>query len=127
MEKCNHERDKIADEALAENPCTHCGACCTVFRISFYWAEADDAVAGGVPVHLTERVNPVRIAMRRTGAPLKRCAALQGVPGQNVHCSIYEKRPSVCRNFEPSWEEGKHNPLCDKARRLLGLEPHCAK
>ncbi|HBP8873638.1 TPA: YkgJ family cysteine cluster protein, partial [Escherichia coli] len=25
------------------NPCMRCGACCAFFRVSFYWAEADDA------------------------------------------------------------------------------------
>ncbi len=124
MEKCNQEHNKIADEVLPGNPCRHCGACCVVYRISFYWAEGDDAAEGGVPVHLTERINAFRVAMRRTGESILRCAALHGVPGQNVWCSIYEQRPSVCRNFEPSWEAGKDNPLCDKARTMLGLEPH---
>lgn len=124
MEKCNQEHNKIADEALPENPCIRCGACCAVYRISFYWAEGDDAVDGGVPVHLTERINAFRVAMRRTGSPDARCIALCGLPGQSVQCAIYEQRPSVCRNFEPSWKTGTDNPLCDKARTMLGLEPH---
>lgn len=30
----------------AYNPCLDCGICCTHFRISFYWAEADDTPGG---------------------------------------------------------------------------------
>lgn len=39
------------------NPCMSCGACCAYFRVSFYWAEADDA-GGSVPAQLTEPVTP---------------------------------------------------------------------
>ncbi|EER5964904.1 YkgJ family cysteine cluster protein, partial [Escherichia coli] len=39
------------------NPCMTCGACCAFFRVSFYWAEADDA-GGKVPVSLTEQISP---------------------------------------------------------------------
>ncbi|ENJ4382725.1 YkgJ family cysteine cluster protein, partial [Salmonella enterica] len=37
------------------NPCMTCGACCAYFRVSFYWAEGDDA-SGRVPASLTEPV-----------------------------------------------------------------------
>ncbi|ENO4720751.1 YkgJ family cysteine cluster protein, partial [Escherichia coli] len=40
------------------NPCMTCGACCAFFRVSFYWAEADDA-GGNVPVSLTEQISPL--------------------------------------------------------------------
>ncbi|MGN2398423.1 YkgJ family cysteine cluster protein, partial [Klebsiella quasipneumoniae] len=39
------------------NPCMTCGACCAYFRVSFYWAEADDA-GGLVPAALTEPLTP---------------------------------------------------------------------
>ena len=39
------------------NPCMTCGACCAYFRVSFYWAEADDA-GGPVPSALTEPLTP---------------------------------------------------------------------
>lgn len=111
------------NEKIAGNPCMNCGACCVVFRASFYWTEGDDITEGGVPVHLTEQVNAFRIAMRKIDSQDKRCVALQGVPGQNVRCTIYKRRPSVCRNFEPSWKAGSNNPLCGRARSLLGFDP----
>lgn len=39
------------------NPCMTCGACCAFFRVSFYWAEADDA-GGTIPARLTEQISP---------------------------------------------------------------------
>ena len=65
-----------------QNPCLRCGACCVGWRASFYWAEADDAVEGGVPVRLTVRVDIFRRAMRRRRN--RRCIALQGTPGRRV-------------------------------------------
>lgn len=114
----------LTDNKMAErNPCLICGACCIVFRASFYWAEGDDIAEGGVPVHLTEKVNAFRRAMRKRNSQDRRCIALEGIPGRNVRCTIYEHRPSVCRNFEPSRKAGGDNPRCRRARAVLGFEP----
>ena len=75
------------------NPCMTCGACCAYFRVSFYWAEADDA-GGLVPSALTA-----------------------------VHCTIYENRPSPCREFAMSGENGEENDACNRARARYGLPP----
>ena len=40
-----------------------------------------------------------------------------------MRCSIYEQRPSVCREVAPSGQEGVTNPWCDRARALWGLPP----
>lgn len=111
------------DEGARQNPCLSCGACCTVFRASFYWAEGDDAMEGGVPVDLTVQVDALRRAMRNVGPQDRRCIALRGTPGKKVRCVIYERRPSVCRDFEPSWKAETPNPRCDRARAAFGLAP----
>lgn len=109
------------EEMPGQNPCLSCGACCVGLRASFYWAEADDAVEGGVPARLTVRVDAFRRAMRqgRKG----RCVALRGTPGRTVACRIYDHRPSVCRNFEPAWTEGPAGARCLEARARLELPP----
>ncbi|MCO6451308.1 MAG: YkgJ family cysteine cluster protein [Caldilineales bacterium] len=107
------------------HPCLTCGACCAHYRVSFYWAEADDA-GGTVPIALTERMDINRLSMRGTGSKPARCVALLGAVGEAVRCTIYESRPSVCAEFTPSWEDGQANPLCDNARAawdLPSLEP----
>jgi len=114
-------RHRQREEIPGQNPCMSCGACCVGLRASFYWAEADDAVKRGVPARLTVRVGTFRRAMRqgRRG----RCVALRGTPGRRVACGIYERRPSVCRNFQPAWAEGPAGARCLEARARLGLEP----
>ncbi|MFN7726459.1 MAG: YkgJ family cysteine cluster protein [Rubrivivax sp.] len=95
--------------------CQHCGACCAQFRVSFYWAEADDAPGGTVPVALTQPVGPLHRCMQGTAQRPVRCVALQGTVGERVACSIYAQRASTCRSVQPGDEQ------CLKARQAHGL------
>lgn len=104
------------------NPCMTCGACCAYFRVSFYWAEADDA-GGLVPSALTEPLTPFLRCMSGTNQRQSRCAALSGDIGDAVHCTIYENRPSPCREFAMSGENGEENDACNRARARYGLPP----
>lgn len=108
---------------MTPNPCLSCGACCALFRASFYWSEADPASGGTVPPELTEPISPFRVAMRGTNQPKPRCVALEGEIGVSVRCSIHTVRASVCRDFPASWSEGEHNADCDRARATIGLSP----
>lgn len=108
--------------AAAVNPCTQCGACCATYRVSFYWAEADDA-GGVVPAALTEKLPPHRLCMIGTNAAAPRCTALGGEVGVAVACRIYAQRPSPCREFKPQGEDGEDNPDCSCARARFGLPP----
>jgi hypothetical protein len=118
--------DKKAAGALppAVNPCLSCGACCAFYRASFYWSEAvSEYNPGGVPGELTEKFNDFRLAMKGSGGGNPRCIALKGFIGRSVSCSIYERRASICREFDPSWQNNVPNPRCDKARAAWGLAP----
>lgn len=68
-------------------------------------------------------ISPFRVAMRGTEAEPRRCVALTGTIGQDGHCGIHPVRPSVCREFEASWSEGRHEPRCDAARLRYGMTP----
>ncbi|MOA54716.1 hypothetical protein D3C78_1783840 [compost metagenome] len=46
-----------------------------------------------------------------------------GEIGQAVSCSIYPNRPSPCREFDQSGENGLRNEACDRARERYGLPP----
>lgn len=98
------------------HPCRTCGACCASFRVSFYWAEP-------VPVQLTQRITPLFVAMKGTAAPPRRCVALDGAIGVDSTCTIYDDRPSPCREFAASMENGEPNDRCDAARARHGLPP----
>src|SRR3989338_8234991 len=92
-------------------PCTTCGACCACFRVAFYWREE-------VPPAFTEDQDPFRKVMKGTSQKYgRKCQALKGRIGESVKCTIYEKRPSVCRAFSPYTER------CDLAREQHGLKP----
>lgn len=105
------------------NPCLDCGICCTHFRISFYWAEADDVEGGFVPAGMTEKLNHHMRCMKGSNDVPRRCSALAGTPGSAVLCTIYEHRPTPCREFPVYFEDGTPNPKCDELRATIGLGP----
>lgn len=97
------------------HPCQTCGACCASFRVSFYWAESDEAPGGTVPVALTQAVSPHLLCMQGTHAREPRCVALQGEVGLAVGCRIYPLRPSPCHEVQLG------DAQCLKARQRHGL------
>lgn len=106
------------------HPCQSCGACCATYRVSFSQSELDTHSAGKVPVEVVDDPNQKTVSLTGTaksGRPA--CAQLKGRIGQQVACQIYECRPSPCRNFKASFEDGLHRPRCDEARKAHGLKP----
>lgn len=105
--------------------CQSCGACCSYFRVSFYWREAEAADSPHpVPVELCQDLSPTYRNMKgTTDKRHRRCVALDGKVGSCVTCTIYENRPTPCRAFPASWENGERNPRCDEARAANGLAP----
>ncbi len=104
---------------MTANLCQSCGACCASYRVSFYWAEADDAPGGIIPAHLTEMVSPHLRCMKGTATKPVRCIALKGEVGKQVSCSIYSQRSSTCREFDVFEPDGSPNPRCAALRRQL--------
>lgn len=109
--------------AVDPNPCLACGICCTHFRISFYWAEADDAPGGYVPHEMTEVLTPHLRCMKGSNSVPRRCIGLSGEIGQAVACTVYEQRPSPCREFPVFLDDGTPNPKCNELRERIALPP----
>ena len=108
---------------MDQHPCISCGACCNHFKVQFHHYEclSEDRL---VPEELTYPVfNSDKLVMIGTNKKDPRCIALEGVVGEKVSCSIYERRPSCCRDFSASYEDGEHNFRCDQARIAKGLIP----
>ncbi|MEY4615341.1 MAG: hypothetical protein RJB66_301 [Pseudomonadota bacterium] len=106
------------------HPCQKCGACCASFRVSFHLKELQSGGPWKVPQELTEDGGASWKSMKGTDRKHRPvCAALTGKIGDFVSCSIYSHRPSPCRNFLASYEDGIHRPRCDEARRKHGLKP----
>ncbi|SRR5690606_3771366 len=116
-----------ANDNIHTNPCLSCGACCAHFRVSFYCGEIAGEDGNGVPPELVSQAGPLRACMKGTETGGQRCVALRGEIGkEGIHCAIYPKRPSPCRDF-PAWEaDGTPNPDCQKVRAKFGLPalPH---
>jgi Fe-S-cluster containining protein len=97
------------------SPCTTCGACCATYRVSFYWAEAEP-----LPAALTRPLGRWYACMAGTEQPQPRCAALAGEIGGPVACTVYDQRPSPCRELQPGDDK------CRRARARHGLPPGLA-
>jgi Fe-S-cluster containining protein len=95
-----------------QNPCLACGACCMSYRVSFYWAEAEER---GLPASLTEQVSPHLACMAGTNARQPRCAALQQSGEGRFACRVYEQRPAPCRELQIGDDK------CRQARARHGL------
>ncbi|HPQ44006.1 MAG TPA: YkgJ family cysteine cluster protein [Syntrophales bacterium] len=114
---------------FTDNPCLSCGACCAVFRVSFYWREADEESGGVVPFEMTDHLTGFRLCMKGTNRSHPRCIALEGDIGCAVRCMIYNRRPGPCRNFGITfdgglWHAGLEDLMrCNQARAVWGLVP----
>ncbi|MCX7660296.1 MAG: YkgJ family cysteine cluster protein [Caldimonas manganoxidans] len=118
----NDGRNHAEVSAVADNPCTRCGACCASFRVDFARDELDEA-GGCVPAGLTVEVTDTIRRMRGTDHARPRCAALVGQVGVNAYCGIYEWRPSPCREFGALAPVGLPDEACTRARARHGLPP----
>ena len=50
---------------------------------------------------MSTKVNDFYACMAGTDSAAPRCAALQGVVGNQVTCTVYAQRPAPCREVEP--------------------------
>ncbi|MBC7754279.1 MAG: YkgJ family cysteine cluster protein [Moraxellaceae bacterium] len=107
---------------VTNHPCLSCGACCAFFRVSFHWSEVLRE-SHGVPEATTEKISLHKLSMIGTNQKKIRCGALKGVIGDTVNCEIYANRPSPCRSFSASFEDGEPDDRCDRARNGHGLKP----
>lgn len=103
------------------NPCVSCGACCGYFRVSFYWAEAEDG-GGTVPLSLTEPLTPFLRCMQGTNS--KSPAATRWTARSAKPCPARSTSIGPARaEFDQSGENGLRNEACDRARERYGLPP----
>jgi uncharacterized protein len=102
------------------NVCQTCGACCASFRVDFHPVELTGgafAWGEGVPLEMTVPVTASIVRMAGTDAAEPRCVALAGEIGSAVKCTIYDDRPSPCREFDTE------HAACKRARQRCGLAP----
>lgn len=114
-------REWIDMPDIGFNPCLNCGACCSHFRVSFYHGEMDINPMGFVPSEMTVKINDHFACMSGTEHGGK-CNAMIGEVGSIISCTIYENRPSPCREFEVWDKNGVPNVKCQELRMKNGIE-----
>ncbi len=110
------------------HPCVKCGACCAFFRVAFYWRETEGVMTEKsnwkVPIDKTVDLDDFYKCMKGTEKKHNpKCNSLKGEIGKFAICTMYESRPTPCRAFCASFENGKSNQRCDQARLKHGLKP----
>ena len=107
--------------------CQECGACCLADYDSPEYVHMTEAEANifvlaghGEKVYRDKRsksfgepLPSVKTCYDRRGNC--KCVALEGELGGKVRCTVYDIRPSVCRNFKPG------SAVCYEARRAAGM------
>lgn len=107
--------------------CTRCGACCVsdfdaVDYVHISTEDAEPLYADDLEhlIYVERKFGAQQLSMKTAydSRGNCRCIALDGKVGEEVSCSIYDIRPSVCRKFQPGTD------VCDYARQLaFGLSP----
>lgn len=108
--------------------CTRCGACCFSESPRHARVTGDDyeRLGDDAPRLVTFLGNQAFMRIEHDGAepPVGRCAALVVDADSGAYlCSIYERRPDVCRSLErgsPSCA-GEHDAKRTRARRVLAI------
>ena len=103
---------------MVDNPCFECGQCCQHFRVSFYHGEIAGTGAGVVPTELTTQITPHLSCMKGTEKGRAPCVALRHSNEEGYRCSIYENRPSPCREFNILNDDGTVNQDCQKLQQI---------
>lgn len=108
--------------------CQSCGACCRAFdnpkAVNYLNLEQSDVerLNHDERIHVTEREIPAYMTFTgsllclKLSAPGARCSFLDGDDGKCVSCSIYERRPDVCRELQAG------SKACLRARKLMNIE-----
>ena len=112
---------------VVADDCQSCGACCMAEGkdddVYVDMTEADarrmtQAFRQSAVVDRRVETGDPWLSLRTKKDPQGNCVciALGGTIGTQVACSIYERRPEGCREFQPGTE------CCHRARREAGLE-----
>lgn len=98
--------------------CLTCGACCqSLLCVGVRPSDdVDPELCWEITVQTDEGEIVVDRYVRRNEETLA-CIALEGVVGERVACSIYERRPKMCHHFDAGSDR------CHAIRRAFGLEP----
>ena len=108
----------MSEKLVTSSDCRSCGACCgppyvADTYITLTPADVNDLSPAERRRFVRGKRRPALVTeMTQDGVV---CAALRGRVGTRVTCAIYERRPEVCRRFEPG------SRACLAMRRDVGI------
>lgn len=114
-----HIAERAATETSVPVPeCVTCGVCCNFALIAPVSREDSDRLDEFIEITLDGHDEPLAVdrALKRnqeTGS----CLHLAGTLGLEVGCSIYDRRPRVCHDFDAGSDR------CHEYRRMYRVEP----
>jgi Fe-S-cluster containining protein len=105
-------------ETVPVPECVTCGACCAFALIVPISVEESERLDQYLEITLDGAEPPIAIdRMLPRNDENGHCINLAGNIGENIGCTIYEKRPHVCRDFDPGSDR------CHEYRRMYRVEP----
>ena len=104
-----------ADEPVPE--CVTCGVCCDLYAVVPMDFPESERLGEYIEVTADGEPNVVIDRLVKRDLTHGRCSHLQGELGREIGCSVYERRPSVCRAFEAGSDK------CHEYRRMYGIDP----
>lgn len=75
---------------MEKNPCVGCGACCSHFRVSFFWGECESS-GGTVPDEKVIQISSSYVCMKGTEKKPSRCSELCGTVGDDAFVVCMKK------------------------------------
>lgn len=106
--------------------CQSCGMCCVYygegpFRMPIapepYQQPPRKMIQVGPRTVMLGTNRFLRVKADKVWKGHNRCAALEGIQGKHVRCSVYSSRPFCCSDYDPGSAD------CLKVRKWAGLEP----
>ena len=98
--------------------CVECGVCCSFALVVPIRSDEPNNVPEYWEIFADDTPDePVIDQMPPRDMETGCCANLSGTLGENVGCTIYDKRPRACREFEAGSDR------CHEYRRMYGIEP----
>src|SRR5690606_937692 len=112
----------VTDAADAVPDCVTCGVCCALTLIAPIEKERNEGLPEFWEIFPDDAPDePPILRIMPRDAENGHCVNLDGEIGKKVGCSVYEDRPSACRDFEAGSDR------CREYRRMYGIEPQLSE
>ncbi len=108
----------VTDAAEAVPDCETCGVCCAFALVVPAGKNESEKIPAYLEIYPDDAPDqPPILRIMPRDAENGHCVNLGGELGKRVGCSVYDVRPTACRDFEAGSDR------CREYRRMYGIEP----